>query len=253
MIFTLNEALHLPSCLAALSWCDDVIVIDSLSSDETEQISRANGARFFSNQFAGFGAQRNWAVDNAKTKHPWILILDADERVSPALAEEMLGIAETDEAGAESEGEAGELHGPETHLIPLALEAISNPARPLALFGDDYPTLDGTCIRDYVHVSDLADAHVMAVELLDHADAPPALNVGTGFGYSVRSVLEAIERNTERVVPHVVGPRRAGDPAQLVADSRQLQKLTGWKAGLSNLDVIVSSAWGWHRAQAARN
>ena len=156
-------------------------------------------------------------------------------------------------AGADSEGDAGELHDPETHLIPLALEAISNPARPLALFGDDYPTLDGTCIRDYVHVSDLADAHVMAVELLDHADAPPALNVGTGFGYSVRSVLDAIERNTGRVVPHVVGPRRAGDPAQLVADSRQLQKLTGWKAGHSNLDVIISSAWAWHSAQAARN
>ena len=99
MIFTLNEALHLPSCLATLSWCDDVIVIDSLSSDETEQISRAKGARFFSNQFAGFGAQRNWALDNAKPKHPWVLILDADERVSPELAKEVLGIAKTNEAG----------------------------------------------------------------------------------------------------------------------------------------------------------
>lgn len=99
MIFTLNEALHLPSCLAALTWCDDVIVIDSLSSDETEEISRASGARFFSNQFAGFGAQRNWALDSAKPKHRWILILDADERVPTELAKEMLGIAEADCAG----------------------------------------------------------------------------------------------------------------------------------------------------------
>ena len=99
MIFTLNEALHLPTCLAALSWCDDVIVIDSLSSDETEQIARASGARFFSNEFSGFGAQRNWALDNAKPKHRWILILDADERVPPELASEMRKIAEVDQGG----------------------------------------------------------------------------------------------------------------------------------------------------------
>ena len=92
MIFTLNEALHLPACLASLSWCDDVIVIDSLSSDETEQIARASGARFFSNPFAGFGAQRNWALDHANPKHRWVLILDADERVTPELAKEMLEI-----------------------------------------------------------------------------------------------------------------------------------------------------------------
>ena len=93
MIFTLNEALHLPSCLAALTWCDDVIVIDSFSSDETEQISRANGARFFSNHFAGFGVQRNWALDNTAPKYPWILILDADERVQTELAQDLAAIA----------------------------------------------------------------------------------------------------------------------------------------------------------------
>ena len=150
-------------------------------------------------------------------------------------------------AGADPEGESGELHDPETHLIPLTLDAVLNPHRRLSLFGDDYATLDGTCIRDYIHVSDLAQAHVMALRLLDADNTPSGLNVGTGHGYSIREVLDAIERITGRAVPHGIAPRRVGDPPELVSDSTLLRKLTGWNPEHSDIDTIISTAWAWHQ------
>lgn len=151
-------------------------------------------------------------------------------------------------AGADPEGESGELHHPETHLIPLALDAVLNPNRRLALYGDDYATPDGTCIRDYIHVSDLAQAHVMALRLLEAESTPAAMNVGTGYGYSIREVLNAIERVTGRVVPHDVAPRRIGDPPALVGDSTLLRRLTGWAPAHSDIDTIIRTAWAWHQA-----
>ena len=151
-------------------------------------------------------------------------------------------------AGADPAGESGELHHPETHLIPLALDAVLNPNRRLALYGDDYATPDGTCIRDYIHVSDLAQAHVMALRLLEAESTPAAMNVGTGYGYSIREVLNAIERVTGRVVPHDVAPRRIGDPPALVGDSTLLRRLTGWAPAHSDIDTIIRTAWAWHQA-----
>ena len=150
-------------------------------------------------------------------------------------------------AGADPEGESGELHDPETHLIPLALDAVLNPNRRLALFGDDYATPDGTCIRDYIHVSDLAQAHVLALRLLEAESMPAAMNVGTGYGYSIREVLNAIERVTGRAVPHDVAPRRIGDPPALVGDSTLLRQLTGWDPEHSDIDAIIRTAWAWHQ------
>jgi UDP-glucose 4-epimerase len=144
--------------------------------------------------------------------------------------------------GAEPEAGLGEEHEPETHLIPLILRAIKT-GDPVTLFGDDYPTPDGTCIRDYIHVSDLAEAHVVAVEHLLRGGQTDVFNVGTGSGHSVKQVVAAAERVTGKRVPRIIGPRREGDPASLIADSRKLQQMLGWKPVRSDLDRILADAW----------
>ena len=154
-------------------------------------------------------------------------------------------------AGADPDGEIGECHDPESHLIPLAMQAVTGDGPPLTLFGDDYPTPDGTCIRDYIHVADLADAHVRALERLDRRDGADAFNLGTGSGASVRQVLDAIERVAGKPVPHSIGPRRAGDPAELVSDPAKANRELGWIPAMSDLDTIVATAWGWHRRNAS--
>ncbi|MGH9632282.1 MAG: NAD-dependent epimerase/dehydratase family protein, partial [Bryobacteraceae bacterium] len=148
--------------------------------------------------------------------------------------------------GAEPEAGLGEEHDPETHLIPLLLRAITT-GKPVTIFGEDYPTPDGTCIRDYIHVSDLAEAHILAVEHLISGGASDQFNVGTGSGRSVREVVDAVEAVTGKKVPFVVGPRRAGDPAELVADSAKLRSALNWKPRYTDLRDIVATAWQFHQ------
>jgi UDP-glucose-4-epimerase GalE len=148
--------------------------------------------------------------------------------------------------GAEPDAHLGERHDPETHLIPLILRAIQT-GKPVTVFGDDYPTPDGTCIRDYIHVSDLAEAHVFAVEHLLKGGNSDVFNVGTGSGHSVKEVIAAVERVTGKKVPRQLGPRREGDPASLVADSQKLQRMLGWHPTRADLDRIVSDAWNFAR------
>ena len=150
-------------------------------------------------------------------------------------------------AGADPDCETGERHDPETHLIPLALDAAAGIGKPLTVFGEDYPTADGTCIRDYIHVADLAEAHVAALRaMLGGADSN-AYNLGTGNGFTVRQVIDAVERATGRPVPHGIGPRRAGDPAALVADPSAANRDLGWRPVMSDLNSIVATAWAWHQ------
>ena len=149
--------------------------------------------------------------------------------------------------GAEPEAGLGERHDPETHLIPLILRAVQT-GKPVTIFGDDYPTEDGTCIRDYIHVSDLAEAHIFALEHLLKGGGSEVFNVGTGSGQSVKQVLSAVERVTGKKVPFEMGPRREGDPASLVADSTKLQTKLGWKPKRADLDRIVSDAWQFAQA-----
>lgn len=144
--------------------------------------------------------------------------------------------------GAEAAAGLGERHDPETHLIPLILRAVMT-GNPVSIFGDDYDTPDGTCIRDYIHVSDLAEAHIFALEHLLKGGESAAFNVGTGHGHSVKEVLAAVERVTGRKVPYTVGPRREGDPPSLVADSTRLQNTLGWKPTRAALDRIIADAW----------
>ena len=153
-------------------------------------------------------------------------------------------------AGADEGGEIGELHDPETHLIPLALRAAASVGPELQVFGSDYPTPDGTCIRDYIHVNDLASAHVKALEHLGAGKDSFAVNVGTGSGYSVQQVISAVEEITGKRVPRKVGPRRAGDPPALVANPAKAQALLEWKATRGLRDV-VATAWNWMEKRRA--
>lgn len=148
--------------------------------------------------------------------------------------------------GAEPEAGLGERHDPETHLIPLVLRAVLT-GEPVTVFGEDYDTPDGTCIRDYIHVSDLAEAHIKAVEHLLYNGADAVFNVGTGLGHSVREILSAVEKVSGRKVPYVSGPRREGDPPRLVADSQKLQRTLAWKPVRADLERIIADAWQFAR------
>ncbi len=151
--------------------------------------------------------------------------------------------------GGEPERGLGELHEPETHLIPLLFRAIRT-GEPIQIFGDDYPTKDGTCIRDYIHVSDLAEAHVCALEHLLRGGASEQFNVGTGSGYTVMEVLRAAEHVMGKKVPYVIAPRREGDAASLVADSTKLRTALGWEPKRSSLEQILRDAWEFFRLRS---
>ncbi len=154
-------------------------------------------------------------------------------------------------AGADPKGRSGERHDPETHLIPLMFRAIQT-GEPLTIFGQDYPTPDGTCIRDYIHVMDLAQAHILCVESLMKGAPSNKFNVGTGTGFSVREVLQAVEVVTGKRVPYKIGPRREGDPPALVADSTKLKTTLGWSAKYPELETIVGHAWQFANSSEPR-
>ncbi len=149
-------------------------------------------------------------------------------------------------SGADPDGEIGEDHSPEIHLIPRAIEAATG-GRGLQVFGDDYPTPDGTCLRDYIHVTDLADAHLKALEAIAGGGSSGAYNLGTGHPHSVRNVIDAVGRVTGRQVPWTLGPRRPGDPAVLYAAAHKAQAELHWTPKLGDLETIVRTAWDWHR------
>jgi UDP-glucose 4-epimerase len=149
-------------------------------------------------------------------------------------------------AGAHPSGAIGEAHAQETHLVPIIAQVLLGQRDKLTIYGDDYPTPDGTCIRDYIHVMDLAEAHEKALDAIKTRDESHILNLGTGRGYSVREVVAAFESVTGRSVPVTVGSRRDGDPAELIACGKKAQKILNWQPRFSELYDIVESAWRWH-------
>lgn len=153
-------------------------------------------------------------------------------------------------AGAALDGSIGEDHLPETHLIPLVLKAALGQRDAIQVFGTDYNTMDGTCIRDYIHVLDLAEAHVLALKALDHLEHG-VFNVGTGHGYSVRQVIDCAKKVTGINIPVVEAERRLGDPDSLVAKVDKIGEFLGWKSRYSDLETIISSAWKWHKKNPA--
>jgi UDP-glucose 4-epimerase len=151
-------------------------------------------------------------------------------------------------AGADDQAKIGEHHRPETHLIPLILDAIEGKRDALSVFGQDYPTRDGTCVRDYVHVEDLADAHIKGLQYLERDERVPVLTLGTGDGFTVREVMEAAAAVTGKPVPASDAPRRAGDPASLVCGSKLAGQELGWTPDRSNLKRMIADAYRWHQS-----
>ena len=148
-------------------------------------------------------------------------------------------------AGAIEDGSIGEAHNPETHLIPIILQVANNKRERISVFGDDYPTKDGTCIRDYIHVLDLCDAHVLALEYLINGNESDMFNLGSGEGFSVLEMIEAARKVTSHSIPMQIAPRRDGDPAVLIASSSKAKKVLGWKPIRENIEVMIKDAWTW--------
>ena len=149
-------------------------------------------------------------------------------------------------AGALPDGSIGEDHATETHLIPLILQVPTGKREHITVFGDDYPTPDGTCLRDYIHVVDLADAHVLALEYLRKGGANDIFNLGNGQGFSVKEMIAAAEKATGRSIKVEIGARRAGDPAQLIASSEKARSVLGWKPQFTDVEQVIGTAWRWH-------
>lgn len=149
--------------------------------------------------------------------------------------------------GADESSTIGEAHNPESHLIPLILQVPNGKRETISIFGTDYDTPDGSCIRDYIHVTDLAQAHILAVQYLNNGGESDIFNLGNGVGYSVREVIETARKVTGHPIPATESSRRAGDPARLVASSEKAKKILGWKPVHDSLEEIISSAWNWHK------
>ena len=149
--------------------------------------------------------------------------------------------------GAHISGEIGEAHNPETHLIPLILQVPNGQRESISIFGDDYDTKDGTCVRDYIHVTDLAQAHILAVKYLMDGGKSDVFNLGNGVGFTVKEVIETARKVTGHPIPAVVSPRRGGDPAKLIASSEKAKSILGWKPEHADLEEIIATAWKWHK------
>ena len=150
--------------------------------------------------------------------------------------------------GAHPSGVIGEAHDPETHLIPLILQVLTGRREKVSVFGDDYSTHDGTCVRDYIHVMDLARAHILALDYLMNGGKSDVFNLGNGIGFTVKEVIEAAEQVTGRAIATEIVPRRGGDPAQLVASSEKAKRVLGWMPQYADLKTIIATAWEWHKS-----
>ena len=227
-------------------------ILDAMKSHDVRQM-------VFSSTCATYGEPQYLPIDEA---HPQVPInpygrskLMAEELLrdySEAFGIRSVSLRYFNAAGADPDGTIGERHEPETHLIPLALEGAGNPDFCLSIFGDNYDTRDGTAIRDYIHVCDLADAHLKALEYLSRGGATAAFNLGTGTGTSVQEIWQSVQRTTARSVERRVSERRPGDPASLVANANKARQLLGWKARRSSIDAIIADAWNWHTAEMVR-
>jgi UDP-glucose 4-epimerase len=208
----------------------------------------------FSSTCATYGDKDNVVLDENSAQHPINAYGASKRAIEDVLVafQNAYGLRHVifryfNVAGADPEADVGELHQPETHLIPLMLDAISGKRAALTVFGTDYDTPDGTCIRDYVHVCDLVDAHVLGLKWLQDGKKSRVFNLGTGSGFSVREVIDQSRLVTNRPVPYVDGDRRLGDCTKLVSGSVRAEVELGWKPTRSTLDMMITDAWRWHQ------
>jgi UDP-glucose 4-epimerase len=216
---------------------------------------RENGVKhfIFSSTCATYGVPQRIPIDESHPQWPinpygWskLMVERALDAYDAAYGMKYVALRYFNAAGASEK--YGEDHDPETHLIPLVLKAALGKIEKVSIFGDDYDTPDGTAVRDYIHISDLSSAHLLALDHLRAGNDSQFINLGNGNGYSVKEVIETARRVTGREIPAETGPRRAGDPPQLVGDSQKAREVLGWKPQFAELEKIVESAWRWHEA-----
>jgi UDP-arabinose 4-epimerase len=219
------------------------------------EAARKAGAKalVFSSTAAVYGAPVRTPMDEAHPREPInpygrskLMVERALEDAAQAYGFRSAALRYFNAAGADATAEIGERHEPETHVIPLAIRGARRSDYAFTIFGDDFETRDGTCVRDYVHVSDLADAHVLAIDYLMAGGEAGAFNLGTGAGTTVAEIAAAVEKASGCPLPRKIGPRRAGDPAALIASSDKARAVLGWTPKQSGIDEIVESAWRWH-------
>lgn len=216
------------------------------------------GRFIFSSTAAIFGSPQTVLIDEAHPKAPinpygrskW-MVEQMLEDYDRAYGLKSVCLRYFNAAGADADGELGECHEPETHLIPLVLQVASGQRPHITVFGEDYATADGTCVRDYIHVEDLVDAHLLALRQLLAGGGSARYNLGNGNGYSVREVIESARRVTGHPILIVTGARREGDPPVLVADATAARRALGWQPRYADLDTIVAHAWAWERQRAS--
>lgn len=222
-------------------------------------VMRTNGVDklIFSSTAAIFGGQGEMPISESAHKNPMNPYGRSKWMVEQILADydfaysiKSVCLRYFNAAGADPEGGLGECHEPETHLIPLVLQVASGRRKSVSIFGNDYPTEDGTCIRDYVHVADLCSAHLLSLEFIVNGGQSARYNLGNGQGYSILEVIKAVERVTGQKIPREFAPRRLGDSPVLVADSTVIKRDLGWSPRYQNLDDIVQHAWIWERRLA---
>ena len=207
----------------------------------------------FSSTCATYGTPDGVPISESETQkpinpygHSKLMIEQMLKDYDHAYGQRFVALRYFNAAGADFEGETGESHEPETHLIPLIILATMGQKPPVQIFGTDYKTSDGTAIRDYIHVDDLANAHVLALKYLEQGNKSIAMNLGTGVGLTVRAIIDSVHRVSGKEVPFTAGPRRAGDPQELVADPTLARETLGWEPEHTDIDSIVRSAWNWH-------
>lgn len=247
-LIEVGESLRLPDLYRDNNFTKASRFFDTLQKCDVDKIIFSSTAAVYGMPAQSGAIAEDWPL---KPINPYGQTkLDAESYLRSLKGMNSIALRYFNAAGAIPEAGLGEAHWPETHLVPNALLAqLGLKPEPLTIFGQDYPTPDGTAVRDYIHIADLANAHLLAMEYLLKGGATTAINLGTGSGASVKIVLDTIQRVTKRDVPFSFGPRREGDPPFLVADNRQALKILGWKPQFT-LEDIVASAYAWHSSPA---
>jgi UDP-arabinose 4-epimerase len=241
-----GESVELPGLYYRNNALGTLNILDAMLAAGVQRI-------LFSSTCATYGAPVRTPIDESHPQNPinpygWSKLIVEKMLADYGAAHDIRSIALRyfNAAGADPDGEIGERHEPETHVIPLAIRGALNDDYAFTIFGDDFDTRDGTAVRDYVHVADLGDAHCRALDRLLEGGESDVFNLGTGVGTTVREIADAVERVAGRKLPRTVGPRRPGDPAALVASAEKAERVLGWRPRHSDIDTIIRSAWRWH-------
>lgn len=231
---------------------NSLVLLDAMVRNGVNRLVLSSTAAIFGNpEYTPIDESHPKTPINPYGRSKWILEQLLQD-YSSAYGLESVCLRYFNAAGADPSGELGERHEPETHLIPLVLQAASGRRESITIFGEDYATKDGTCVRDYIHVEDLAQAHWLALEYLQREKRSAEFNLGNGSGYSIKEVVAVVKEVTGVDFPVEAGPKRVGDPAVLVADSRRARGELGWKPEYSTLDQIVRHAWAWEQQKGRR-